>query len=238
MYKLQSVTFYFFCCVCVVAFSGCQEDAFTNQEVRPLTNATASSQLTEGMGEYKAPNGENLAYPTIIKRTFIPLNPIFANTKCLSWKITWPAYPAGTDPEKIPTVFRTSNGALNSIYYLNNTHPQNTLLADFSLYHNNKLEAAVMMWEELDYRDLSMKPVYFYKTAHSLKTIEEWVKERPQLFGINWQSSTEMEATYQAGDIFLYKLETDGGNKILYGGIRIVSMNPRVIEVYLAVPNI
>ncbi|MDO1450812.1 hypothetical protein Q0590_31350 [Rhodocytophaga aerolata] len=238
MYNLKLVTFYFFCSVFVIAFSGCQEDVFTHQEVKPLANTTIADQGNGSIGGYKAPNEQEVPYPTIIKQTFIPSNPLFATMKCLAWKITWPVYAAGTNPEKIPTVMKTSNGALHSIYYLNNTHPQNTLSADFSLYHHNKLEAAVTMWEELDHRDVSMKPVYFYKTAYSIKTIEGWVKERPQLFETNWQSSIEMEASYQAGDIFLYRIELIEENKNFYGAIRIVSVTPRVIEVYMGVPNI
>ena len=77
--------------------------------------------------------------------------------KCLAWKITWSIYPVGTNQQIIPTVFKLSKGALNSIHYLNNVHPQNTLSANFSLLYNNKLEAVNTMWEELDYSDPAIK---------------------------------------------------------------------------------
>jgi hypothetical protein len=235
MYRLPFITFFAFGSIFMIAFSGCKEDFFDKPAQEARTNQPDILTGREGIGDFTDyPNGERVAYPAIIERTFIPSNSLFANHKCLAWKITWPTYPASIDPEKIPTVFRTSNGALNSIYYLNNTHPKTTLVANFSLYHNNKLESAVTMWEELDYTDLSMEPVYFYKTSYSAEIIEGWVKERPQLFAVNWVSSVTSEVQYQAGDIYLFKLV----NKGLYGGIRIVSMTPRVIEVYLAVPNV
>jgi hypothetical protein len=218
----------------IIAFSACEDQLLTGQQQTSRQYKTVHTP--EGVNGYTTyPDGQRVVYPTIIEQTYIPSNDLFAHTKCLAWRISWPEYPAGTDPERIATIFNASNGALNSIHYLNNTHPQNTHKAAFSLYHN-KLEAAIQMWQELDHRDVAlMEDALFYKTDHSAKIIEGWVKERPSLFKSYWESSDEQEADYQAGDIFLFRLTDQDQYK--YGGIRIVSLTPRIIEVYLAVPN-
>ncbi|WP_232325938.1 hypothetical protein [Spirosoma montaniterrae] len=58
--------------------------------------------------------------------------------------------------------------------------------------------------------------------------------ERPDKFETYWVDNSNEPPVYQQGDLFLFKLT----EQHLYGGIRIVSMTPRIIEVYLAVPNI
>lgn len=68
-----------------------------------------------------------------------------------------------------------------------------------------------------------------------LDNIIYWVTERPSLFETLWPgfgAATE-EVDYSEGDFIQFALFSGH-----YGGIRIVSMTPRIIEIYLAVPNL
>jgi hypothetical protein len=172
-------------------------------------------------------------YPDIIAREFIPPYEFFSDTKCLAWRIAWPDYENSADDDKIPTVFGT-NGALNSFDYLNSVDPGNTHSKVFSLYYNNKVEAASLLWAELDHTDaVLMEAPYFVLSDQSLDNIKDWVTERPGLFKNHWPGGGTNDLDYGEGDFIQFYL----GDAELYGGIRIVSMTPRIIEVYLAVPN-
>ena len=64
------------------------------------------------------------------------------------------------------------------------------------------------------------------------------VQNRPKLFVNNWPGGGENEVDYQEGDFIHFQLSnTSLSVAELYGGIRIVSMSPRIVEVYLALPN-
>lgn len=192
--------------------------------------STPGADLPEGVPESES---WDYPYPTIIEREFIPPNRNFAHTKCLAWRITWPAYNASADADKIPTVFATVNGALNSFNYLNNVDPQNTYNTVFSLYYNEKVEASAGLWAELDYADVGQMEIpYFVQSNQPLDNIIDWVTERPSLFKSYWPGGGVNDLSYGEGDFIQYRIGND-----VYGGIRIVSMNPRIIEVYLAVPN-
>ncbi|GAB2603453.1 hypothetical protein [Spirosoma areae] len=227
---------------CLIAICGCKEQVITSQE-RTTSTAQGSARESSGGGIIN-PGGQTLPPPTITKQTFIPDYKPFAETKCQTWRITWPTYPAGTDPNLIPTVFTAANGALNSFQYLNNTSASTTYKTNFNLYNNTKLETANTLWTELTYAygaGQKMEMAWFYKTNYTVSKIEYMVKERPSLFGTYWESASfdvynlYTEFTYKQGDIFLFKLGNQ--NPYRYGGVRIVSMTPRIIEVYLAEPN-
>lgn len=177
----------------------------------------------------------NYPYPDIIEREFIPSYPMFDDTKCLAWRITWPSYNASADDTKIPTVFATMNGALNSFNYLNNVSAANTHKTDFSLYYENKVNGSATMWAELDYADGALMEVPSFALSNQpLENIIDWVTERPDLFEFHWPGGGTPDLSYNEGDFIQFWFSKSG----LYGGIRIVSMSPRIIEVYLAVPNI
>lgn len=215
---------------------GCEE-SFMTRDQHPVLEGKTFGGGSEGPGSYTDhPNGDRYPYPEIVDKVFIPPYDLFAGMKCLAWKITWPDYEGTADIDKIPTVFRT-NGALNSFYYLNNVDPQNTYDTKFSIYYDDKVTSSNVLWNELDYTFNSpvgsMETVRFAKVDQPVSTIQYWVEERPQLFESNWPGSTDLELDYEEGDFFIYHLTSQN----LYGGIRIVSLSPRIIEVYLAVPN-
>jgi hypothetical protein len=56
--------------------------------------------------------------------------------------------------------------------------------------------------------------------------------------GFQWNYDDEMtdELAYSEGDFVYFRLDQDG-EPTRWGGIRIVSMTPRIIEVYVAVPQ-
>lgn len=230
---------------CLIALCGCKEQVITSQE---LTTPTDRASARGGSGDgILNPGGQPLPSPTITKQTFIPDYDLFAETKCQAWRITWPTYPAGTDPNLIPSVFAVANGALSSFHFLNNTSASTTYKTNFNLYNNAKLETANTLWTELKYAygaGDKMETAWFYKTNYSVSKIEYMVKERPSLFETYWNGASfdlYTEFTYKQGDIYLYKLTNPNPdwnqNPYRYGGVRIVSMTPRIIEVYLAEPN-
>lgn len=236
--KRSLLSHYLIAGILVLFFAGCEENLMT----RTPDGAIDGKTFGDGRG-YEGPgtltdhrNGDRYPYPEIIEREYIPPYKLFAYQKCLAWRITWPDYAESADVDKIPTVFST-NGAFNSFYYLNNVDPQNTYNTKFSIYYDNKLICSNNLWDELDYTFNapagSMETVRFAKVDKDVDDIQYWVEERPKLFEENWPGSPDTEVEYEAGDFFIYNLV----DQMLYGGVRIVSMSPRIIEVYLAVPN-
>lgn len=217
----------------VLTLAGC-EDSLMQRNQQTVGGKTFGGG-DEGPGGFTENPDGRYPFPEIIETEYIPSYDLFNETKCLAWRITWPAYDDDFDIDKIPTVLSVNNSALNSINYLNNTSPGNTHNGTFSLYFNDKVESANTMWTELTYSfgAESMETVYFAESDVPLKNIMDWVMERPSLFKSYWPESSYNDMEYGEGDFIQFKLE----DAKLYGGIRIVSMTPRIIEVYLAVPN-
>jgi hypothetical protein len=234
--KTSDYSFRFLFGIILILIAGsCSDNQITpNQKISSIPRGDifdgAGRDLPKGI-----PESENwrYPYPDIISREFIPSYSPFANTKCLAWRITWPEYENSVDRDKIPTVFGF-NGALNSFDYLNSVHPGNTLNKVFSLYDDTKIKIAAMLWAELDHRDISLMEVpKVVMSEQPLENIIFWVTERPSFFEVHWPGGVEDDVDYSEGDIIQFHL-LDSDH---YGGIRIVSMTPRIIEVYLAVPN-
>jgi hypothetical protein len=222
---------------CIVAatltLTGCEDHLLQRDEA--TIGGKTIRDGREGPGGFKQNPGETYPYPEIIETEFIPPYEYFAYQKCRTWRITWPAYDSDYDPDLIPSVLSLNNGELNSFNYLNNTSPENTYNATLSLYYGSKVESASTMWDQLYYSfdAESMESLTFAKYNLSLKSIMHWVTERPKLFEQNWPGSSDNFLAYEEGDFILFNLGFAGH----YGGVRIVSMTPRIIEVYLALPT-
>lgn len=189
----------------------------------------------DGPNDEKTP-GENYPYPEIIKREFIPTISEFVHLKCIAWRITWPWYDSDDGSGIIPTVWSRKTAALNSFDYLNATSPQNTYNGTMSLYYLNRLEAVNSLWTELDYSFSgfdNIEPIVFAESDWTLPVIIDRVTSRPGLFESYWPGGNLSEIEYEEGDFIQFYMSTAD----LYGGVRIVSMAPRIIEVYLVVPN-
>jgi hypothetical protein len=222
----------------ILAVTSSCEDSMLQKSQGPIGGKTTDGDGRNHPDDKATPDG-GYPYPKIIEKEYIPSYDDFADTKCYAWRITWPEYADDVDQDMIPTVFSTSNGELNSFHFLNNTSSSNTYNGHFSLYYGNKIEAANVMWDELDYSFggfSQMKPVCFGESTFTLAHIIDWTTERPSLFESNWPGTCDVELEYAKGNIFHFMI-TDG-DVDRFGGIRIVSMTPRIIEVYLAVPNL
>lgn len=237
MYKLRLTSLYVVISMLALTLSSCEDSLFERDQhtVAGKTIGEGGNDLPEGLMDNR---DGRYPYPEIIEKEYIPSNDLFNHTKCLAWRITWPAYDASMDQEKIPTVFSKDTGFVNSIYFLNNTSPGNTYKCNFSLYYGNKVESANTMWTELTYSfnaGSNMVTTYFAEGDQPLDNIKDWVMERPSLFKHYWPGTNLNDLEYEEGDFIQFMLDIEGAE--LYGGIRIVSMTPRIIEVYLAVPN-
>jgi hypothetical protein len=218
---------------------GCQDDPNFTREPSASIMEKKPNEAFEPSGSYGNPGGTPVPYPEIIRQTFIPRDDIYGY-KCTAWKITWPAYPIGYDANKIPTTF-SLNGALNSFYYLNNVAPETTWNTLFSLFYENKIQGTINMPEELDYFE-NPPENYAYVILRlpsdeiSVAELQHIVENSPSVFPHEWINAWENEIEeleYNEGDLVLFQaFDPDplvGGG---YGAIRIVSMNPRIIEVY------
>ncbi|MGB3587664.1 MAG: hypothetical protein WBA23_14040 [Tunicatimonas sp.] len=215
----------------VLALTACQEDV----ETLGRGDRTIVTQPGGPGGKVVNPGGGEHAYPKIIERTYIP-DGHFVRTKCIAWRIEWPNYGGSVDTDQIPSFFKTSNGSLNSLAYLLSTDPANKKNVNFSLYLDEKIQAANDMGELWPWPEsIETTSVYFGKIDMPVSTIKFWATERPSQFENYWDQvdSIETEVDYQEGDFFIYQIPDEN----LFGGIRIVSESPRIIEVYHAVPN-
>jgi hypothetical protein len=206
-------------------------------EISALSNEEGENLRTSPGGLTDQPNPSRLPVPTVTFQEFIPSYELWANHKSLTWRIEWPVYNAGVSANAIPTAFARGNGSLKSFNFLNSTDPLNTINTSFSLYYDQTLEGTIHMWQELDHVPLGgigMEWIKFAKMNISVSTLKHWIEDRPGLLEAKMPEISEHKVSYNEGDIFLYEIL----GKNLYGGIRIVSMSPRIIEVYLAVPNI
>ncbi|GAB3716893.1 hypothetical protein GCM10027592_58600 [Spirosoma flavus] len=221
----------------LTALCGCEAPSITSQQPSSPANPLTQGSARTGVGDIS--NGPSLPAPTISKQTYVPANDLWAETRCRAWRITWPTYPTGTDPKLMPTMFSVKDGIAYSFNFLNNTAAATTYKTDFNLYHDKKVASVYDMWSELTHvlgGSDQLERTFFNKSKFSATTIEGWVKGRPNLFELYWEHTndtvTEIE-NYKQGDIYQFHLV----NQNRYGGIRIVSMSPRIIEVYLAEPN-
>lgn len=230
---LKSISKLTLAAVLIAVASGCDE-----QFIQPNNGlGKKTNEGTDRPGGFKQNPGESYPYPEIIEQEFIPDYDLYANYKCRTWRITWPVIDSDYNFEMIPSIFSVHSGALHSISYLNHGAPSLTFNSTMTLFNGNKIEAAKDVWE-LDYgfwppEAADMDGIRLVKTDLNVSSIQYWVEERPKLFISNWPGSHDNELSYQEGDFIQFYLTQSQ----LYGGIRIVSMTPRIIEVYLTLPN-
>ena len=237
---MKNTRFVVMAVLCILIVGGCEDQAITRTPSTQLGVPTTRGGH-EGPGSYSDhPNGDRYPYPEIIFKEFIPKDDLY-DWKTLAWRITWPAYGPGADADKIPSLF-SLNGALNSFYYLNNVDPANTYKTVFSLYYDSKLTRPANLATELDFiatapKD-SMKEAWFVYDEWNipLDQIQWLVEQAPGGFQWNYDEDMTDELAYNAGDFVYFKLDQPG-EPTRWGGIRIVSMTPRIIEVYVAVPQ-
>jgi hypothetical protein len=229
-------------CVSAVALSisACEEQLI--QRNHQTIGGKTSGEDDDRPGGFKDAPGESYPFPTVAEQEFIPAYDLFDDYKCKVWRIEWPWYDDDFDYNLIPGVLSLSTGELRSFNFLNTTEPENTYASTFSLFYADRVEQAGDMWDELEYTfntPEAMEYVTFVKVNLNLATVQNWVQNRPKLFSSNWTDvGTNSELDYQEGDFIHFKLSnTSLSPTELYGGIRIVSMSPRIIEVYLAMPN-
>lgn len=190
-------------------------------------------------GGFKGNPGESYTFPKVIYQEFVPSYEPFAEFKCRTWRIEWPWYDSDYDFNMIPTMLSVNTGELNSFNFLNNGEPQSTFNSTLSLHYGSRVESTSTMWDELDYTfntpgDDAIEKVDFIKGNISVQALQNMSQNRPELFEDYWPDGIEeQKLNYQEGDFIHMWI----GDRNLYGGIRIVSMTPRIIEVYLAVPN-
>src|SRR5687768_13138436 len=163
MISSASFSRFLLCPILVITIVSCTETQIApNQKIASIPTGEIFDRpgrdLPEGIPENDT---WRYPYPDIIAREFIPSNIFFAHTKCLAWRITWPEYENSADDDKIPTVFGT-NGTLSSFDFLNNVDPGNTHNKVFSLYYNSRVDAASLLWAELDYTDAVLMEVPFF----------------------------------------------------------------------------
>lgn len=226
---MKSVRKVMFLLMLTLTFIACEKDPEALSISKKITRPPQ-----EGPGGFTGQPGGH-PYPEIIEQ-YYPVDLTYYQG-CKAWRIEWPDYPGDVNPDMIPTFLATSTGNLNSLNFLLNAHPANKNNATFSLYTDEKIEAASEVSELWDWTGIGAEAVYFRKINKTTDQIEKWVTTRPSNFENYWGDAEDIETTieYQTGDFFIFQLP--GQSPVRYGGIRVVSMSPRIIEAYLAVPN-
>jgi hypothetical protein len=231
-------------CILMLPLISCQEEdaMLESRQLRQETDLISdNSRLLSDQDKLKNPGGENdFPNPTIHEWTFIPEIEEFAHTKCKVWQINWPAYHAGTDQDQIPSYFSVEKGSLHSLDFLLSIDAANKATQLFSLYRNEQILGAFNDTELYNLVEPNhSKAIYFGSYAITLESLSNWVTGRPTHFENRWVYVEDVsnQADYVEGDFFIFQIPDANIYESLYGGIRIVSMSPRIIEVYLAVPN-
>lgn len=223
-------------------FSSCEE----NEEIGSFGKRTPPVRPHPGPGGL---TDQPVGYPMpeITKQTFIPEYEPFAFRKCIAWRIEWPVYDYDHDVNEdlIPTFFSLSKGTLNSLNFMLNQTNEEKGEINFSLF----TDADIVSAPEVDdlwggFEPVSAELTKFVRKNYSLSDIEYMVTYRPSLFENYWSDAgtwgvdVGYELDYKVGDFFMFRLLGNGIPETdRYGGIRIVSTIPRVIEVYWAKEN-
>lgn len=159
--------------------------------------------------------------------TFKVIKQEFTSTK--GWRIIWDGGSYSSENwTKVPSIFSTVSGAVNSIDYLNKTSWNNTNNADIGLYFG-KLQAPSEI-KELNQKD-GLKATKFKLSTLEVKDLETAAKTNPQLIVNAYNSDDEQPVNttpkYKVDQIYVFK--TDRGEQSKYGAVRIVSISSKTI---------
>ncbi len=187
-----------------------------------LQDIASPPQNSEGI--IVSPGDNNLPYiKKVIKKDF---------PGAKGWRVVWGG---GTytseNAHKVPSIFSTITGAVNSVHYLNNTSPQNTGNADMQIYFGN-LKATSQI-NSLTYNNHTKK-TRFKLSGMTVNDLQNAAENNPGLFGLIYEwdfdepVGTLQTGNYQAGQIYTFKTDRIPAK---YGAVRIVSTNPKTIEV-------
>jgi hypothetical protein len=180
-----------------------------------------SRKFTPPFPDFEQDSGGNQPLPTVevIKKDF-------ANAK--GWRLTWKGgVITDENATKVQSIFSTITGAVNSIDFLNNTSWGNTNNADFMLFNGLKATSAISQLTQ----KTALHATTFKLTSMTVSDLENAAENNPNLFGLIYAWAFDAPTTtksYQAGQIYVFKTDRVPAK---YGAVRIVSMNPRVIEV-------
>ncbi|WPP50754.1 hypothetical protein [Catalinimonas niigatensis] len=147
------------------------------------------------------------------------------------WRIVWGGGEWDvSDVQKIPSIFSTVTGSVNSVLYLNNTSPQNTDNADMSIYFSL---AATDQIGSLNYTTRTKKTL-FKLSGMNVTDLQNAAENHPNLFTVAYEwdlnepNGSLSMGNYQTGDIYSFKTDRAPAK---YGAIRIVDKSPLTIEI-------
>ncbi|OUC15504.1 MAG: hypothetical protein B0A82_06035 [Alkalinema sp. CACIAM 70d] len=194
-----------------------QSIANTISVAQPMTG-----QVVASLADFEQNPGNNQSLPVVNVTT-----QNFTNAK--GWRITWTGgVISDTNWTKVQSIFSTVTGAVNSIQYLNNTSWGNTDNADFMLYFGLKATSEVSQLTKAN----ALKETHFKLSSMTVTDLANAAQNNPNIFGLVYElgfdQATTTKPNYQAGQIYVFKTDR---NPAKYGAVRIVSMNPRTIEV-------
>lgn len=170
----------------------------------------------------KAPSDPTFKPPivTVIKQEF---------PDARGWRIKWEggSYTSETS-QKVQSIFSTINGSVHSVHYLNNTSPGNTSNADMQLYFGD-LKSTKQVSQLMNG---TTRKTSFKLSGMTVAQLEDAAKNDPSKFTavytFGFDVASEVKDDYKAGQIYVFKTDRMPAK---YGAVRIVSLNPRVIEV-------
>jgi len=189
----------------------------------PFANPPPFGKLPRGPGKLKAKTDPTFNPPvvTVVKNDF---------AKAKGWRITWKggSYNSLT-ADKVQSIFSTVTGAVNSVDFLNKTSWGNTNNADMMLYFGD-IQSTKSVSQLTN--SSGTKHTSFKLTGMKVADLENYAKNDPAKFGIVYSlafdKAAEVKNDYKSGQIYAFKTDRTPAR---YGAVRIVAMNPRIIEV-------
>jgi len=216
----------------LLAFTACEED------VESLGRNDKTMTVRPGGPGDKVIIPDGLPYPDVDEKIFTSSSRLHNNYRCRTWRITWPNYDQDVDPDEIHNYFAISNSTLYSFNYIMSIDPAEKQKLTLALYNHNRVISSRSSGELWGADEERTKKLQLIKHNEYIPDIENLVTARPDLFQDKWEELNGKgighDFVYEEGDFFMFAIP----HLNRYGGIRIVSMSPRTIEVYYAEPTI